>query len=77
MNNSFLIMLAILTLGFLSAHAFAMDVQATFNKLDKDSDGTLSEDEARADAVLHENFAQIDANQDAVLSLTEFETFVQ
>lgn len=63
MSNRFLIIMPIVALGFLSANALAMDVQATFNELDKDSNGTLSEAEAGEDAVLHENFSQIDTDQ--------------
>ncbi|MEL0631818.1 EF-hand domain-containing protein [Pseudoalteromonas carrageenovora] len=77
MNNRFLVILSLAALGILSTSAFAMDVQATFNELDKDSNGTLSESEAGEDAVLHENFSQIDTNQDGQLSLNEFKKFIQ
>jgi Ca2+-binding EF-hand superfamily protein len=77
MNNRFLVISSLLALGFLSTGALAMDVQATFNELDKDSSGTLNEAEAGEDAVLHENFAQIDTNQDGLLSLNEFKKFIQ
>lgn len=66
-----------LAFGFMGTYAIAMDVQATFNELDKDSNGTLSESEAGEDAVLHENFSQIDTNQDGQLSLSEFKKFIQ
>ncbi|TMO91837.1 cag pathogenicity island protein Cag25, partial [Pseudoalteromonas sp. S3178] len=44
---------------------------------DKDSNGTLSEAEAGEDALLHENFAQIDKNEDGQLSFDEFKQFVK
>ena len=70
MNKRILVISSLLlALGFLGANAHAMDVHATFNELDKDSNGTLSEAEAGEDAVLHENFSQIDTNQDGQLSL--------
>ena len=54
-----------------------MDVDATFNELDKDSNGLLSKVEAKMDAVLKENFAQIDTDQNGQLSLNEFSKFIQ
>ena len=77
MSNRFLIIMPIVALGFLSANALAMDVQATFNELDKESNGTLSEAEAGEDAVLHENFSQIDTDQNGQLSLDEFKQFIK
>lgn len=77
MNKRILVTSSLLALGFLGANAHAMDVHATFNELDKDSNGTLSEAEAGEDAVLHENFSQIDTNQDGQLSLDEFKKFIQ
>lgn len=77
MSNRFLIIMPIVALGFFSANALAMDVQATFNELDKDSNGTLSEAEAGEDAVLHENFSQIDTDQNGQLSLDEFKQFIK
>ena len=77
MSNRFLIIMPIVALGFLSANALAMDVQATFNELDKVSNGTLSEAEAGEDAVLHENFSQIDTDQNGQLSLDEFKQFIK
>ena len=77
MNIRILVISSLLTLGFVTANAHAMDVQQTFNELDKNSNGTLSEAEASEDAVLHENFTQIDTDQDGQLSLKEFTHFVQ
>ncbi|MBE0358818.1 MULTISPECIES: EF-hand domain-containing protein [Pseudoalteromonas] len=77
MNNRILVTSSLLALSLLAANAYAMDVHATFNELDKDSNGTLSEAEAGEDAVLHENFSQIDTNQDGQLSLNEFKQFIQ
>jgi Ca2+-binding EF-hand superfamily protein len=52
-------------------------VNTAFYSLDKDSNGTLSEAEAGEDALLHENFAQIDKNEDGQLSFDEFKQFVK
>jgi Ca2+-binding EF-hand superfamily protein len=48
-----------------------------FDALDKDNNGLLSEAEAQMDAVLKENFAQIDTDQSGQLSLNEFSKFIQ
>ena len=77
MNNHFLITLLLLSAGFLSNNAASMDISATFNTLDKDDSGTLNKTEAKEDAVLHENFTQVDTNQDGLLSLNEFKIFIQ
>ncbi|SFT73691.1 EF hand [Pseudoalteromonas sp. DSM 26666] len=60
-----------------STHLFALDVDAEFNRLDKDSNGTLSEAEAGEDALLHENFAQIDTDENGLISLNEFKLFIK
>jgi len=72
MNINTLVFSTLLTLGLVKTGAYAMDVEATFNELDKDSNGLLSEAEAKMDAVLKENFAQIDTDQNGQLSLNEF-----
>lgn len=77
MNMRTLVISSLLTFGLVTTNAQAMDVQQAFNTLDKNSNGTLSEAEASEDAVLHENFSQIDINQDGQLSLNEFTRFVQ
>mgnify|MGYP000504123250 CR=1 FL=1 len=77
MNNRFLVILPMLAFGFMGTDAIAMDVQATFNELDKDSNGFLSEAEASEDALLHSNFTQIDSNQDGQISFSEFQSFIQ
>jgi len=77
MNKYFLHISLLLILGSFGKNVMAMDVLATFNKLDKDNNGTLSKAEAHEDAVLHENFAQIDTDQNNQLSLNEFKAFIQ
>ncbi|WP_350605964.1 EF-hand domain-containing protein [Pseudoalteromonas sp. MER144-MNA-CIBAN-0113] len=68
---------ALISLCLTSTHLFALDVDAEFNRLDKDSNGTLSEAEAGEDALLHENFAQIDTDENGLISLNEFKLFIK
>ena len=68
---------ALIGLCLTSTHLFALDVDAEFNRLDKDSNGTLSEAEASEDALLHENFAQIDTDENGLISLNEFKLFIK
>ncbi|WP_286890025.1 EF-hand domain-containing protein [Pseudoalteromonas sp. ESRF-bin5] len=77
MNINTLVFSTLLALGLVNTGAYAMDVDATFNELDKDSNGLLSKVEAKMDAVLKENFAQIDTDQNGQLSLNEFSKFIQ
>ncbi|MCF2901613.1 MULTISPECIES: EF-hand domain-containing protein [Pseudoalteromonas] len=58
----------------MSSNAF--DLKDTFNELDKDSNGFLSDAEASEDALLHGNFTQIDSNQDGQISFAEFKSFI-
>ncbi|WP_036956581.1 cag pathogenicity island protein Cag25 [Pseudoalteromonas sp. A2] len=68
---------ALIGLCLTCTHLFALDVDAEFNRLDKDSNGTLSEAEAGEDALLHENFAQIDTDENGLISLNEFKLFIK
>lgn len=65
------------TLSLISATVFAIDINGAFNSLDKDNNSVLSEAEASEDVLLHENFAQIDTDQNGQLSLDEFKQFVK
>lgn len=77
MRAKALVFPTLLALGLVNTDAYAMDVEATFDALDKDNNGLLSEAEAQMDAVLKENFAQIDTDQSGQLSLNEFSKFIQ
>lgn len=77
MRAKALVFSTFLALGLVNTDAYAMDVEATFDALDKDNNGLLSEAEAQMDAVLKENFAQIDTDQSGQLSLNEFSKFIQ
>jgi len=77
MRTKALVFSTLLALGLVNTDAYAMDVEATFDALDKDNNGLLSEAEAQMDAVLKENFAQIDTDQNGQLSLNEFSKFIQ
>ena len=68
---------AILLISLISVSSYALDLQTTFNELDKDSNGVLSEAEASEDALLHGNFTQIDSNQNGQISFSEFQSFIQ
>lgn len=47
----------------------------SFEALDKDRDGKLTPDEARANTTVAANFAAADKNNDGSLSRAEFETY--
>jgi Ca2+-binding EF-hand superfamily protein len=47
-------------------------MQSKFDSLDVNHDGYIDKQEAAADSTLKNQFAKIDANKDAKLSITEF-----
>jgi len=47
-------------------------MQSKFDALDVNHDGYIDKQEAAADAALKNQFAKIDANKDAKLTVTEF-----
>jgi hypothetical protein len=55
--------------------AQAADYPATFEDLDKNGDGSLSSDEVAARPDLAKNWAEIDANGDNKVTITEFSAF--
>lgn len=60
---------------FLAATAFAQTDSggsSLFDRFDADSDGRISQQEARANPTLLENFAMADADNDGYLSRQEF-----
>ena len=49
-----------------------ISMQSKFDSLDVNHDGYIDKQEAAADSALKNQFAKIDANKDAKLSITEF-----
>jgi Ca2+-binding EF-hand superfamily protein len=47
-------------------------MQSKFDSLDVNHDGYIDKQEAAADSKLKNQFAKVDANKDAKLSITEF-----
>jgi hypothetical protein len=45
-----------------------------FTSLDADGDGSVSQDEAKADATLSSKFAELDTNKDGKLSSSEYKS---
>jgi hypothetical protein len=58
-----------------SVTAGAADYPATFESLDKDGNGAISNEEAAARPDLIENWAEIDVNSDNTVTITEFSAF--
>jgi Ca2+-binding EF-hand superfamily protein len=52
----------------------ASRLEAKFKKADKDSDGTLTKDEAKTMPRVAKNFGMIDADKDGTVSLDEIKT---
>ncbi len=86
MNKRFIGLAAIL--AFASGAALAQDdgsmsqqppsgggQQPMFNQLDSNQDGTISQDEAKADPQLEQNWAQADKNGDGSVDQAEFSAF--
>ena len=69
--------ISIMLASLVSISSYALDLNETFNELDKDSNGALSESEASEDALLQGNFSQIDSNEDGQISFPEFQSFIQ
>jgi Ca2+-binding EF-hand superfamily protein len=59
----------------LSAPLSAGDYQATFESLDADGDGYISNEEAAARKDIDERWVIIDKNSDGQLDITEFSAF--
>ena len=63
------------SLAILAASAFAGEDKAekSFNELDTNKDGYLTQGEAASDDTLIAHFVEIDTNQDGVLSIREYD----
>ena len=73
MNKRILVISSLLlALGFLGANAHAMDVHATFNELDKDSNGMLTQDEVNISPELASAFVEIDADSNGDIDMSEY-----
>jgi len=61
--------------------SFAQDraakMEAAFKKADKDNDGTLDKEEAKAMPHVAKNFDAIDADKDGTVSLEEIQNFMK
>ena len=67
-----LILLCSVSFAFAADHK-AMKSSDKFAQLDKNKDGSISKDEANADAKLAKMFATLDLDKNALLSKKEFE----
>jgi len=75
MNSKILI----LTLSpglFFAAGLQAGDAILTFEEMDRDSNGSISVDEAKATNDIANNFEQIDANGNGSINITEFQKYM-
>jgi Ca2+-binding EF-hand superfamily protein len=62
-------------ISYADDHAAKLD--AAFKAADKDNDGTLTKEEAKAMPRVAKNFAAIDADKDGTVSLHEIHTFMK
>ena len=60
---------------FLCGPAVAADYPATFESVDTDGNGYISDSEAKARPDLSQNWKDIDTNADNQLNITEFDAF--
>lgn len=60
-------------LALASGSALAGEGEKTFNEVDKNQDGIVTQQEASVDRALSSEFASADANQDGYLSRSEFD----
>ena len=67
-------LLALIVSAFFGGTALAADAP-TFDSLDKDGNGTISEQEAAADQSLADAWQKADSNQDGVIDRAEFSAF--
>ena len=81
MSRPTLLALAMASLLWIPATLLAADpakrMEAAFKKADKDHDGTLDREEAKAFPALAKHFNSIDANQDGKLSQDEVKSYMK
>ncbi len=70
--NKLIVSLAALGLGA-AAYAGDMEKKTSFNELDANSDGLLTQEEAAADEKISADFTTADANQDGYVTAAEYD----
>ena len=67
--------LLIITAIFFSLNVNATDIAETFQMLDSDNDGKITQSEANADSVLAVTFKKWDKDKNGLLSKDEFSAY--
>jgi len=70
-------MLSVVAVALAFGASAAYADEAAFTALDIDKDGMISVEEAKVDEALAAKFAELDANKDEKLDMTEFAAFVK
>ncbi len=80
MNKRLMVLIAASVFATASVAADSMDSSTTkydkqFNKLDKNHDGKISKDEAKANKTLKKDWSTADADSDGTINKSEFSAF--
>jgi hypothetical protein len=74
--NSKILILTLVPGLFIAAGLQAADAILTFDEMDRDSNGYISLDEAKATNDIANNFKQIDTNDNGNINITEFQNYM-